>query len=118
MNHLHFASAMAVLSEFEDMLFNDLAFSEKTVREELESRKASDSLSSAGSKGQTNRFAEKKQVYLGQFQKNEQGIGAAVNLLNQLQIANPDNASILNAIPRFEKCLNQINKLRGIVMEF
>jgi hypothetical protein len=85
------------------------SFSESTIVADLKNRKAIDGLSTMGSSGQqTYRVREKKQVYFSDFDKSEQFID---RILKQ-------TPSDHEWLPRFERCKNQIIKLRNLVQDF
>ena len=85
------------------------AFSESVIRNDLQNRKAMDSYSTLGSTGrQTNELGNKKDFYIQDFN----GIIAAINKVQTMYSSNSEFVS------RCDRCINQINRLLGIVRSF
>lgn len=83
------------------------AFSENTVKSDLETRAAQDRYSAMGSGGRTNALGEKKQFYIHIFNEMTNDIRRV--------LADPSFSAVKS---RFEKCLQKIAHLHDIVDNF
>ena len=114
-DNVDYNKAKMIIEKFEEMYFRSTAFSEKTVREDLQIRKAMDTYSSFGSSGKTKELYNKQQVYYSIFNQDTSNLNKALKPINQLKKEHPDCKRIQEMISRFEKCLSQIDRLFNIV---
>ena len=99
------------ITQFEHVYFTG-PYGEETITKDLQNRQASDRLSTLGSNPrQTYLVSEKKKVYFEHFDKLEEDLKLG---LGMLQKSYPNHA----LIPRFERCQNQVAKLRNLVQNF
>ena len=107
-----FLAALNKFIEYCEESYFTGAFSESVIKDDLQSRKASDTYSTLGSNPrQTNQLAEKKQFYINDFNSVEDELDTWIRKIREV---NPDHPWIA----RCEKCKNQIVKLRKIVRNF
>ena len=110
---INFARAEQYIAKIEQGYFNNGAFSESNVKDDLENRRALDSYSMLGSSPrQTYELRAKKEFYFNDFNNN---IGTIKNILSELQKYQPENKMLIS---KCEKCLNELNKLQDIVRNF
>ena len=89
------------------------AFSESTIKTDLENRKAMDRLSTMGSLGrQTNELANKREFYIKEFNDSLNWISST------LDAARIHRAWDTTFISRCEKCKEQANRLLNFVRNF
>ena len=84
------------------------AYSEDTVRNDLQLRKAMDIRSG----GQTNNLGEKKSIYIQHFNRILGDINFAINWV---QSNRPQNSEFIS---RCERCKSQVKRLLDIVRDF
>ena len=102
-------AAEKLVKEVENMYFTG-SFSERSIKDDLESRKLRDQYSTMGSNPyQTNTLFEKKRVYMKYFDDNEGGINMVLSFKENLK---PE------LISKCEKCKKEIARLRNLVQNF
>ena len=109
---IDFVKAGQLIALYEKEYFTG-SFSEKVIRDDLQSRKASDAYSKMGSSGrQTYLLPEKKNFYIKEFTSGLNDINTVLNATKAHQ--SWDSA----LISRCEKCRDQADKLLNIVRNF
>ena len=102
--------AEQLLNSYEKDYFTG-AFSESTIKDDLQTRKASDAYSRMGSGPPTNYLSQKKQFYYNDFDDTEEYL----NRIDKMLSGQPKTHPLLL---RSAKCRSQITKLREIVRNF
>lgn len=95
------------ISQVEKGYFEGGPYSESIVKEDLQTRRASDIYSTVGSAG-TNRLREKKEFYVKNF--NE--------ILENIEYVMDKEKADHSFLSKCVKCKNQLNKLLAVVRNF
>ena len=106
-----------IVSDFENVLFRQTAFSKNNIEEDLRIREAIDVNSKALGR-RTNELGIKKQAYISGFNDWSGKLSVANNTLCQWRNDSPHDEWVHSLIDRCGKCRRQVDELRSIVQFF
>jgi len=108
---MDFNKAGQLIALYEQGYFTGGSFSESTIRDDLQTRKASDAYAKMAGRW-SNELDKKKSFYIQEFSN---GLSTIKTILDAVRTHQSWDTMLIS---RCEKCINQANKLHDIVRNF